>query len=34
MREEYALRMVENKMLRKVDGTTKVDINGGWWKLA
>jgi hypothetical protein len=34
MREEYILRMLENKMLRKVAGTKKTEIKGGWGKLA
>jgi len=34
MREEYVLSMLEKKMLRKVGGTKKAEINGGWEKLA
>jgi len=33
MREEYALSILENKMLRKVVGTKKVEIIGGWGNL-
>jgi len=28
MREEYLLRMLENKRLRKIVGTKKAEING------
>jgi hypothetical protein len=34
MREECILRMLENKMLRKVVGTKKAEVNEGWGKLA
>jgi hypothetical protein len=33
VRKEHRLRAFENRMLRKIFGSRKVDVTGGWRKL-